>query len=246
MMKTRGFACTLTNLVQRSDTKAGRMFDSFSLSLILYSVVSLSIETLPDLSDGTKRFLAISEVAVTAIFTVEYGLRVLAAKPKLKYVFSFYGLVDLLAILPSLLALGVNLQGIRAFRLFRLFRLLKLARYSAAMRRFGRAMAMIKEEAILFLSAALILLYLSAVGIYYFENAVQPQNFASIPHSMWWAVATLTSVGYGDIYPITAGGKVFTFVMLMLGLGVVAVPASLMSSALSKIRQEEKVESEAR
>ncbi len=86
---------------------------------------------------------------------------------------------------------------------------------------------------------ALILLYLSAVGIYYFENTVQPEQFKSIPHSLWWAVVTLTTVGYGDIYPVTAGGRIFTFFVLMLGLGVVAVPTGLVSSALSQARSEE-------
>ena len=82
------------------------------------------------------------------------------------------------------------------------------------------------------------LLYLSAVGIYYFENTAQPDVFSSVFHSLWWAVATLTTVGYGDIYPITVGGRIFTFLILMIGLGVVAVPAGLLASALSKVRME--------
>ena len=92
---------------------------------------------------------------------------------------------------------------------------------------------------ILFGFVALIVLYLSAVGIYYFENAAQPDNFKSVLHSLWWAVTTLTTVGYGDMYPITAGGKFFTFLVLMLGLGVVAVPTGLLASALSQARDEE-------
>lgn len=99
-----------------------------------------------------------------------------------------------------------------------------------------------KEELILFSCVAAIMLYLSAVGIYYFENAAQPESFKSIFHSLWWAVATLTTVGYGEVYPITIGGKIFTFFVLMLGLGVVAVPTGLVSSALSQARDEEKTE----
>ena len=111
------------------------------------------------------------------------------------------------------------------------------------MNRFGKAIALAKEEAILFLLATIVLLYLSAVGIYYFEHQVQPEQFKSIPHSLWWAVATLTTVGYGDVYPITVGGKVFTFIILMIGLGIIAVPAGLVASALSKVREDEKNES---
>lgn len=91
----------------------------------------------------------------------------------------------------------------------------------------------------LFVVVTLMLLYISAVGIYYFENEAQPEVFKSVFHSLWWAVATLTTVGYGDVYPITIGGKVFTFAILMVGLGIVAVPAGLLASALSKVRMEE-------
>lgn len=110
------------------------------------------------------------------------------------------------------------------------------------MNRFGKALALAREEAVLFLLVTGILLYLSAVGIYYFEHQAQPENFKSIPHSLWWAVATLTTVGYGDVYPITVGGKLFTFVMLMIGLGIVAVPAGLVASAMSQVRDDEKDE----
>lgn len=117
---------------------------------------------------------------------------------------------------------------------------MKLTRYTRAIATFRKALNIAKEEVVLFLFATSLLLYLSAVGIYYFENSVQPDQFKSIFHSLWWAVATLTTVGYGDVYPITVGGKVFTFIILMIGLGIVAVPAGLVASALAKVRQEEK------
>ena len=127
---------------------------------------------------------------------------------------------------------------LRAVRVFRLLRLLKLVRYSSAIQRFHRAFLIAKDELILFLSVTIIIIFLAGVGIYYFENSVQPKNFASIFHSLWWAVATLTTVGYGDIYPVTAGGKIFTFIILLVGLGIIAMPAALMASALSKAREE--------
>jgi voltage-gated potassium channel len=114
-----------------------------------------------------------------------------------------------------------------------------MARYQKAMKRFKTAFSMAREEIVLFLFLTLILLYLSAVGIYYFEREAQPEEFASVFHSLWWAVATLTTVGYGDIYPITAGGKVFTFFMMIIGMGIIAVPAGLVASALTKAKEME-------
>ena len=120
-----------------------------------------------------------------------------------------------------------------------MLRILKLIRYSTAARRFHRAFVIAKDELILFFFVTLILLYLSAVGIYYFESTAQPEQFKSVFHSLWWAVVTLTTVGYGDIYPVTVGGRIFTFFVLMVGLGIVAVPTGLVASALSQARSEE-------
>ncbi|WP_444917354.1 potassium channel family protein [Microbulbifer sp. JMSA003] len=114
-----------------------------------------------------------------------------------------------------------------------------LAGYSKAVARFSRAFSMVKEELVLFGVTALILLYLSSVGIYYFESAAQPEQFKSIFHSLWWAVTTLTTVGYGDMYPVTLGGRIFTFFVPLIGLGVVAIPTGLVASALSKARIED-------
>jgi voltage-gated potassium channel len=227
------------NIVQRSDTFVGRIFDAVVLILIIYSIITLSVETLPDLSSASRALLRVSEIIVTLLFTAEYVLRVATSPSKRQYILSFYGIVDLLSILPFYLSLGIDLRALRAFRLFRVFRILKLTRYSQAMTRFSKALALAREEAILFMLATGILLYLSAVGIYYFEHEAQPETFQSILHSLWWAVATLTTVGYGDVYPVTAGGKIFTFLILMVGLGIVAVPAGLVASALSEVRDEE-------
>ena len=232
----------LRRIVEENDTPAGRLFDITIQSLIALSLVSFSVGTIPDLSDGLKRALWWTEVCTVAIFTAEYLLRVLVARNKYRFVFSFLGLVDLAAILPFYLASGVDLRSIRAFRLLRLFRAVKLLRYSKATRRFHRAFFLAKEELVLFFSVALVLFYFAAVGIYHFENPAQPEAFRSIFHSLWWAAVTLTTVGYGDIYPITTGGKLFTVIILMVGLGVVAVPSGLMASALSEARRLEESE----
>ena len=228
------------NIIEQSDTQAGKFFDIFIQILIILSLLSFSIETLPDLSHKTKYALYIFEFISVLIFTIEYCLRIFVADKKLKFIFSFYGLVDLLAILPFYLSTGIDLRSVRIFRLFRLFRIFKFFRYSKAINRFALAFKSIKEELIIFLISTFFVLYISAVGIYYFEHTVQPTTFASIFHSMWWAVATLTTVGYGDVYPITIGGKIFTFIMLMIGLGIIAVPTGLIASALTDVISKEK------
>ncbi len=224
----------LKKIFENEDSKAGRVFGYSIQFLIIYSLITFSISTLPDLSDAALAYLDVSRVITVSIFTVEYLLRIFVADRKLKYIFSFYGMVDFLAIFPFYVSLAVDLRAFRIIRVFRLFRLLKIVRYSTALRRFKYAFMDLREELVIFLGATILLIYISAVGIYYFENPVQPDNFQSIFHSLWWAVATLTTVGYGDVYPITVGGKIFTFAILMIGLGIVAVPAGLLSSAMEK------------
>jgi voltage-gated potassium channel len=229
----------IKGIIERSDTRSGRAFDFFVQSLILLSIVTFSIETLPNLETGTRELLQFTETVIVVLFTLEYLLRLYVADIKVGYIFSFYGLIDLIAIIPFYISSGIDLRSLRIFRMLRLFRLMKFFRYSNAIRRFSRAFSIAKEEIVLFAVVTIMLLYLSAVGIYYFENEAQPEAFKSIFHSLWWAIATLTTVGYGDVYPITVGGRIFTFFILMIGLGIVAVPAGLLASALSKARMED-------
>jgi voltage-gated potassium channel len=165
---------------------------------------------------------------------MEYILRIYFSKDKKKYIFSFFGIIDLLAILPFYLSLGVDLRSIRIFRIFRLFRILKLTRYNKAIIRFTQAAKHAKEGIFLFMIITSIIIYLSAVGIYFFEHEAQPEKFGSVFDSLWWAIVTLTTVGYGDAYPITVGGKIFTSFILIIGIGIVTVPAGLVASALIK------------
>ena len=230
---------TIKAVIEQTDTRAGRLFDLFIQALIVLSLVSFSIETLPSLSTQAHEILRTIEIVTVAIFTVEYLLRIAVADRRLGYMLSFFGIVDLVAILPFYIASGVDLRGVRALRLLRLFRIFKTVRYSQAVRRFHQAFLIAREEIVLFFFAACLLLFVAGVGIYHFENPAQPEAYASIFHSLWWAVATLTTVGYGDIYPITVGGRIFTCLVLMIGLGVVSVPAGLVASALSEARRLE-------
>lgn len=238
--KEKPFFLQLKAIVESNNSLTGKIFDIFILTIIVLSLITFSIETLPDLAITTKQYLRYFEVVSVILFTIEYALRIIVADSRPRFVFSFYGLIDLIAILPFYLQTGVDLRSIRIFRLLRVFRLLKIFRYSRAIQRFKNTFVSIKAELALFMLATVMLLYVSAVGIYYFENKVQPEVFKSIFHSLWWAVATLTTVGYGDVYPITAGGKTFTFVMLMVGLGVIAVPTGLIASAMTKAIEDEK------
>ena len=231
---------SLKQIVEETDTRMGKVFDLTIQILIVASAVSFAIETLPGLSSTTIRLLAISEAVIIGVFTAEYLLRFYFSQKKLSFVFSFYGLIDLAAVLPFYLALGLDLRSLRIFRLARLAILLKIFRFSKAARRFQLAFKLVKDEILVFGLFSLALIYLSAVGIYHFEHEVQPEVFVSVFDGIWWATVTLTTVGYGDVVPITTGGKVFTFFVFIVGLSMIAVPSGLVASALSKVRELEK------
>lgn len=151
-----------------------------------------------------------------------------------KYPGSFAIVVDDLkgTIAPFYLPTGIDLRAVRMLRFFRVFRILKFVRYSRAVERFREAFLDIKEELVVYLLGTVTVVFLATVGIYYFENEAQPEAFASVFHAFWWAIVTLTTVDYGDVYPMTVGGKVFASMVLLLGLGIVSVPPALVASAL--------------
>lgn len=229
----------LWSILEDNTTKKGRYFDYFIQALIFLSLVSFSLDTLPNLSEEFRQFLDGFEVFSIIIFSTEYLLRVYVSKKPFKYIFSFYGLIDIIAILPFYLNKFLDLRFLRAFRVFRVFRALKLMRYNKALNRFNVAFKIVKEEIILFFMVTLVLIFITSAGIYFFENEAQPEVFKSVFHSAWWSIVTLTTVGYGDVYPITIGGKIFTFFVLMIGVGLVTIPAGLVATALSKAREIE-------
>ena len=229
----------LRKIIENNTTRKGRIFDYCIQFLILLSLIAFTIETLPNNSESTIKLLNVFELVCVIIFSIEYLLRIYVSKKPLKYIFSFYGIIDLLAIFPFYLNKAYDLRSLRAFRVFRVFRTLKLIRYNKALKRFKIAAKIIKEEMVLFLIITAIFIFLSSAGIYYFENEAQPDIFSSVLHSGWWAIVTLTTVGYGDVYPITVGGKIFTFFTLLIGVGIVTIPAGLVASALGKARELE-------
>lgn len=229
----------LRHIIEDNTTKKGRIFDYCIQILIFGSLLAYALETLPENSTTTRTLLKQIELVSSIIFSIEYLLRIYVAKKPFKYIFSFYGIIDFLAILPFFLSTTIDLRSLRAFRIFRAF---KLVRYNKALNRFSIAAKIVREEIILFLIVTAIFLFIASAGIYYFENSAQPEIFSSIFHSGWWSIVTLTTVGYGDVYPITTGGKVFTFLILMIGVGIVTVPAGLVASALTKAREIEEDE----
>lgn len=205
--------------------------------LIVTSIIAFTIETLPTLDARWRVLLRQFEVFAIVVFTVEYLLRLWAAEQRLRFMTSFNGVIDLLVILPFYLQLGMDLRSLRVFWLLRVFRIFKLARYGDASRRMAAAFRMVRADLLVFGVGAVFVLYLAAVGIYFFERDAQPESFGSVIHAFWWALVTLTTVGYGDVYPVTLGGRIFTFLTLMIGLGVFAVPTGLITMAMVNTRK---------
>ena len=205
--------------------------------LILVSVLAFTLETMPWAAEYSTSF-ALLDYSITVLFFIELSTRLLVFEKPFRYLFSFYGVVDVLAILPTLA--GLDSKGLRVVRLIRLLKLLRNEKINQAMARLSAAFQSVKSEMIIFSVVVLLTLYFALVGIYLFEHEAQPEAFSSIPASMWWALATLTTVGYGDIYPITSGGKIFAGFVILVGIGIVAIPTGLFASALTAVKEQSK------
>ena len=226
------------------DTTRNRIQMIVQLSLqllIVYSVVTMALETMPSL-ESYDQFFRVSEIVVVTVFTIEYLVAWWFSDNRLKYPFRLLSILDLLAILPFYLSLTIDLRTVRAIRLMRIFRVLKLGRYNRAMRTIGMALKRTGPEiGVVFLGAG-IMIVISAMALYYAEHDAQPQVYSSIPASLWWAVTTLTTVGYGDVSPITPTGKIVAAVVMLTGIGLIALPTSLISGAMTDILQEQRKE----
>jgi len=227
----------------RGVSRLSGVFDWFITTLILASVVSVFVVTF-DIPDWLNSFLFKFEVVAVAIFTVEYLLRIWTADllykdktpfmARLQYVVSAMAIVDLVAILPFYLPmfLPTSVLGMRALRLVRLFRILKLNRYSAAMASIGRVIKEKRRELSGSFFFVALLMVISSLLMYAIEHDAQPQVFKNAFSGLWWAVATLTTVGYGDIYPVTVLGRIIGAFIAILGIAAVAIPTGIISSGL--------------
>jgi voltage-gated potassium channel len=228
----------LVDLIIDDDTRQGRFFDLFIQSLIVLSLITFPLETIKNLSPSMIQVLNSIEIFTVSIFSIEYLLRIWLTKKSSHYIFSFFGIIDFLALLPFYLAASVDLRSIRVFRLLRLFRIFKLAKYSTAVVTFKKALNKVRSELLVFSFFIVILLYIASLGIYTFEHEAQPELFATVFDALWWSIVTLTTVGYGDAYPITVGGKIFTSIISLIGIGVVAVPTGLLATSIRDARME--------
>ena len=236
-----------------SGNLASKIFDMVILLFILLSVCSVFISTF-DLPNDVEMILQRIEVCVVIVFTVEYLLRIWTAdllypgcgffRSRLKFILSPMAMIDLTAILPFYLPmlLPVNLIGIRAVRLVQLLRVFKMNRYFEALRSIGAVFQSKSKEIFASLFFVLILLVVASLLIYYAEHDAQPQLFQNAFSALWWAVATLTTVGYGDIYPITPVGRFMGAIIAVLGIGMVAVPTSILSAGFVEFLEKKNPE----
>ncbi len=226
----------LHEVIYEADTAAGKIFDVILFIFILASVLLVMLESVSSLDAKYHQFFDIAEWVITILFTLEYFGRVIAIKKPTKYIFSFYGIIDLLSTIPkylSLLFVGTHaLVALRALRLLRIFRILKLARYVGASNRLMVALRASKAKIAVFLFFILILAIILGTIMYLIETD-QGSGFTSIPRSIYWAIVTLTTVGYGDIAPVTPLGQLIASVIMIMGYGIIAIPTGIVTAELT-------------
>ncbi len=215
----------------------GPVFSGIIQFLILAAAVTFVLET-EEAFDEYKIYFDIVDWVFLVLFSAEYILRIYVAPVKKEFIFSFFGIIDLLAILPSLVLIP-GFRVLRVLRFLRIFRIFKATRFILAVDRMIEALSGVKRELLALVILSALFVYLAACGIWYFERFEQPEAFGSIPDAMWWAIVTLTTIGYGDVYPETAGGKIFTAVVALVGVGLIAIPSGLLASVLTEARVEE-------
>ena len=226
----------LHDIIYEADTKEGKWFDIILILTILVSILLVMLESVESIDDNYHTFLNSAEWVITILFSIEYIARIIIIKKPSKYIFSFYGIIDLLATIPkylSLIFVGTHaLVALRALRLLRVFRILKLARYLGASNTLTSALKASKTKIAVFLLSILILTIILGTIMYLVEG---PENgFTSIPYSMYWAIVTLTTVGYGDISPHTPLGQFIASIVMVLGYGIIAVPTGIITSEMTK------------
>ena len=227
----------LHEIIYEADTPAGKLFDVILLIAIIASIVLVMLESVESINSKYGTLLNISEWFITFLFTIEYIVRIISIKKPTKYIFSFYGIIDLLSTLPKYLAIFFtgthSLVALRALRLLRVFRILKLARFVGESNNFMKALRASKAKIAVFLFFVLILCIILGTVMYLIEGG--ENGFTSIPRSVYWAIVTLTTVGYGDIAPHTPFGQFIASIVMILGYGIIAVPTGIVSSEMVKI-----------
>jgi len=225
-------------IIFEADTRAGRAFDIALLWMILFSIFLVSIESLPGMSSVQREYINFFEWVITLTFTIEYVTRIIIVKNKRKYLISFFGIVDLLAILPTYLSIFIPgtqfALVLRIFRLLRVFRILKLGKYIGESYVLLNALKSSRYKITVFLEGVLVVVVVFGTLMYLIEG--EASGFNSIPESIYWAIVTLTTVGFGDIAPITPLGRAVASMLMLVGYGVIAVPTGIVTAELTRPR----------
>jgi voltage-gated potassium channel len=232
---------------------ASRIFDVGIIVLVFLNVAAVIVGTVPSVSARWGRPLRVFEIVSVIVFTLEYAARLWSCTVDERFKHPVLGrvrcalqpmlIIDLLAVLPFYFPfMGVDLRGLRALRLLRILRIAKVGRYYSSLDLIKQVVRAKKEELVLTFALLMLLLVMSSSVLYYCENSAQPETFSSIPATMWWAVATLTTVGYGDIYPVTVMGKVCASAIAILGIGVFALPTGILGAGFVEAIQERKIQ----
>ncbi|AEK23148.1 ion transporter [Capnocytophaga canimorsus] len=227
-------------IIYGTNTPLGRLFDIVLLLLIFISVVMVMLETVKDVDVRYHGFLVFLEWVITIFFTLEYILRIISNKKPFQYIFSFYGIIDLIAILPMYLSFFIPgskvLAVVRALRLLRVFRILDLVNFTNQANELKLALRMSRTKITVFIYFVLVICILLGSLMYVIEN--EESGFTSIPRSIYWCIVTLTTVGYGDISPATPMGQVVASFVMILGYGIIAVPTGIVTAEYSRVKSK--------
>lgn len=222
----------LFEIIFKSNTKEGKIFDVILIIVITVSVIAVILDSIPDINSNWHNTFINIEWVITIFFTLEYLLRIYIARKPYKYIFSFYGIIDLLATLPTYLGLiltgGASLLVIRALRLLRIFRVFKLSRYTSAGNIINKSLSASKAKIGVFLFAVLTVVIIIGTMMYLVEGA--ENGFTSIPTGIYWTIVTITTVGYGDIAPMTTLGQFIASLTMLTGYAIIAVPTGIVSA----------------
>ncbi|WP_298425650.1 ion transporter [uncultured Kordia sp.] len=238
----KNWKAKLHEIIYEADTPAGKFFDVVLLILILASILLVMLESVEDFRLAHGEFLNISEWIITVLFTIEYFARIISIKKPTQYIFSFYGIIDLLSTIPKYLSLFIfgsqSLIALRALRLMRVFRILKLARFIGESNNILRALKASRIKIGVFIMFILILCTILGSVMYLVESG-EDSGFTSIPRSIYWAIVTLTTVGYGDIAPLTALGQFIASIIMIMGYGIIAVPTGIVTAELATMDKDD-------
>ncbi|MDN6280620.1 MAG: ion transporter [Psychroflexus sp.] len=228
-------------IIYEADTKKGRIFDIILLIAISFSIVLVLLDSVQSIYDKYHDYFYYAEWVITIIFTIEYILRVVCIRKPKKYIFSFYGIIDLLSTLPLYISFmftaSYALMTLRALRLLRVFRILKVTRYIGASNRLRVALRSSVPKIMIFIFSIIIISFIAGTIMYLVEGP--EHGFTSIPVSIYWTIVTLTTVGFGDIHPVTPLGQSIATIIMVLGYGIIAVPTGIVSSELVNAKPDQ-------